>query len=102
MNYEDKREDLDFTSAADMTLSFLSEVRLKMLDAIEDHLDEYEVEDWGFYSKSNCYRTIAELLQDEGVTEKYYDKLVVEAEKCFDTEVTFRLGILAQVAEEKK
>lgn len=101
MDYEDKREDLDFTSPADMTLSFLSMVREKIADAIENHLDEYEPEDWGFYSKSNCYRTIAELLQDEGVIEKYYDKLVVEAEKCFDTEVTFRLGILAKVSEEK-
>lgn len=98
MVFEDTREDLDFTSEKDMSLSFLSEVREKILDAIENHLDEHEPEDWGFQVKSNCYSVIQDLFADEGVHDNYYEKLMAEAEANFNTEVLFRNGILASVS----
>ena len=101
MDYEDKREDLDFTGKIDMTLGFLSKIREKILDAIEEHLDEYELSDWGWDTKSNCYKTINELLADEGVPEKHAEKLIEEAEADFNTEVTFRYDIISMVDADK-
>lgn len=98
MNYEDKLEDLDFTSPADMTLSYMSMVREKIADAIEDHLDEYEPEDWGFYDKSKCYKTVQDILMDEAVAETHYQKLMDESEKLFETEMLFRDGMLRLVS----
>jgi len=97
MNEEDTREDLDFTGKIDMTLGFLSSVREKILDAIENHLDEYEPRDWGWSTKSNCAKTIDQLLVDEGATERHGEKLLAEAEKAFNTEMFFRLDIISIV-----
>jgi len=98
---EDKREDLDFTSPTDMTLTFMSKMRGLIQEAIEEHLDEYETTDWGFYAKSNCHKVVKEILDNNHTHDKYFTVLMDEAEKMFDTEVTFRLGMIAMVNEEK-